>query len=176
MAKHKKHNLQDLADCLEHVVYEMWKYRQSVTYYERILQVAGDAALEFRVLHHRVLLEFFYDRKSKHEDNIVAWEYIEHWEQTHDSTNLPWFKSYITRCHTMLAHISKARTEMAKRGLKSWGADWEAVEPHLDSVIADFLNRLSEEHKTICRKWVNQWLNGPYGGRDVLTALATCLR
>ena len=175
MAKHKQHDLTDLADGLEHIVYEMWKYRQSVAYYEPIAAVCRDAAIEFRVLHHRVLLEFFYDRKPKHEDSIFAWEYIADWDRTHDRTKLPWLDSYMIRCHTMLAHVSKARSDMAKTGLKSWGTVWPIVESHLDSVIPDFLKGLSEGHKIICRKWVNEWLNGPYAGRDVLKALAAYL-
>jgi hypothetical protein len=120
MTKHKQHDPQDLADGLEHIVYEMWKYRQSVAYYEQIAAIGGDAAIEFRVLHHRVLLEFFYPGKAKHEDNIVAWEYIADWDRTHDKTKLPWLELYMIRCHTMLAHVSKARWTW-RRGRQSAG-------------------------------------------------------
>src|SRR5437763_6207963 len=89
MAKHSKHPAPELIDALEHVIYEIWKYKQSVVYYQSIVQVGGDAAIEFRVLHHRVLLEFFYV-PSKHQDNIVAWEYIEDWQMNHNPARLAW--------------------------------------------------------------------------------------
>ncbi len=169
-AKPSKHSASDLHDALEHVVYEIWKYRQSVKYYHQILQAGGDAAIEFRVLHHRVLLEFFYG-PHKHKDNIVAWEYIDDWRQTHDRTKLRWLDDYTTRCHTMLAHISTTRSKMAKSGLKSWGKDWSIVEAHLDQTISDFLGRLSKEHKKTCSQWIGAWLKGPHQGNDVLAGL-----
>jgi hypothetical protein len=88
MANHHKHHPTDLADALEHVVFEIWKYRQAVAYYPQISHAGGDAALGFRVLHHRVLLEFFYGA-PKHQDNILAWEYVDDWQQTHDRRSCP---------------------------------------------------------------------------------------
>ena len=158
MPEHRRHTPQELADSLEHVVYEIWKYRQSVADYDRIFKAGGDAAIEFRVLHHRVLLEFFHEPR-KHKDNIAAGDFIDDWSRTHDGATLPWLKPYMNRCHTMLAHISTTRSDMAKRGLKRWGGDWKVVEPHLDSVIAEFLKGLSEEHRMICRAWVSKWMN-----------------
>ena len=159
---------------LEHVVYEMWKYKQSVAYYGPILQVGGDAAIEFRVLHHRVLLDFFYG-EPKHQDNILAWEYIPGWRQTHDPKSQPWLSSYMTRCHTLLAHISKSRADIAKAGGKSWSRDWPVVEPHLDTVISDFLRGLTVSDKKICSDWVTRWSSGRYPGNDALKAIAAAL-
>ncbi len=122
MKRHERHNSEDLADGLEHVVYEMWKYKQSVAYYERIMSIAGDAAIEFRVLHHRVLLEFFYG-VPKHPDNIFAWEYVASWREKHDPLKLDWLAEYRTRCHTLLAHISTTRSDLSTRGLKRWDKD-----------------------------------------------------
>ena len=42
MAKHVKHDPPDLDDVLEHVVCEMWKYKQSVAYYAPIRQAGSD--------------------------------------------------------------------------------------------------------------------------------------
>jgi hypothetical protein len=39
MAKHRKHDLPDLRDGLEHVVYEIWKFKQSVVDYGPIQAV-----------------------------------------------------------------------------------------------------------------------------------------
>jgi hypothetical protein len=175
MAKHSKHAPDVLADALEHIVYEMWKYKQSIADFEKIRAAGSDAAIEFRVLHHRVLLEFFY-APPKHEDNIVAWEYIANWSQTHDRALLPWFGDYVNRCHTMLAHISKSRTDLKRRGLKDWASSFKEVEPHIDQTIADFLAALSGEHKAICRNWVSCWLNGPYPANAVLSELALMVR
>jgi len=171
MASHETHDPSDLHDALEHVVYEMWKYKQSVAYYGEISRVGGDAAIEFRVLHHRILLEFFYG-PAKHPDNIVAWEYVADWQRTHDRRNLRWLHQYMTRCHTMLAHISKTRTEMAKRGLKDWGKEWEIVEPHLNQTIADFLGGLPKGYKETCLCWINRWVTGSHPGNSVLNDLA----
>src|ERR1700704_395526 len=120
MAKHKQHSTAVLSDALEHVVYEIWKYKESVADFSQIRVVGGDAALEFRILHHRVLLEFFYG-PAKHADNIVAWEYISTWRSSHNRANVPWLDEYVKRCHTMLAHISTTRDEITKHGLKNWG-------------------------------------------------------
>lgn len=169
MSKQAKHNAADLNDALEHVVYEIWKYRQSVTHYQQILQAGGDAAIEFRVLHHRVLLEFFYC-PHKHKDNIVAWEYVRDWQQTHDRANVPWLDDYMTRCHTMLAHISTRRCQIKKSGFKSW-TNWNIVEAHLDQTIPDFLGALSKEHKKTCSQWIEMWLKGNHQGNDVLMGL-----
>jgi len=174
MTKHLKHDSSDLADALEHVAYEMWKYKQSVAHYAEILMAGGDAAIEFRVLHHRVLLEFFYG-PAKHPDNILACEYIDDWPQTHQRTSLPWLDMYMTRCHTMLAHISTARSEMAKQGRKAWPKDWGQVEPQLDQTISDFLRTLSQEHKKMCLQWINTWLSGNYPQKDVLKGLAVLI-
>jgi hypothetical protein len=174
-AKHTKHDPANLNDALEHVVYEIWKYRQSAADYIQIMQAGGDAAIEFRVLHHRVLLEFFHG-PAKHEDNIVAWEYIDDWQQTHDRTKIPWLDSYMTRCHTMLAHISTARSKMAKSGLKSWGNDWKIVEPHLDQAISDFLRGLSKEYQKICSQWIETWFRGHHPGNAVLKELVGVVR
>jgi len=174
MAKHVKHASPDLDDALEHVVYEMWKYKQSVAYYAPIQQAGGDAALEFRVLHHRVLLDFFYGRPS-HRDDIVAWEYVHGWAQTHNPTTLPWLKDYMIRCHTMLAHLSTTRTAIAKRGGKSWGKDWLTVEPHLNLLIGNFLSSLPAHQKKICREWVTTWSTGSYPCNDALRDLAAAL-
>ena len=174
MARHKKHNSPDLVDALEHVVYEIWKHRQSVAYYPQILRVGGDAAIEFRVLHHRVLLEFFYG-PAKHQDNIVAWEYIDDWQETHDGTKLLWLDDYMMRCHTLLAHISTTRTEMAKQGIRGWASEWQTVDPHLDQTTSDFLGGLSPDHKKICRQWITKWLNGNHTGNDVLVGLDTVI-
>jgi hypothetical protein len=135
------------------------------------VSVGGDAAIEFRVLHHRVLLEFFYG-PAKHQDNIVAWEYIQDWQRTHDRAGLKWFDEYTMRCHTMLAHISKTRSDIAKRGHKSWGKDWPIVEAQMDRTIADFFGGLSDHHKKICLKWIDQWSAGSHQGNDVLPGLA----
>jgi hypothetical protein len=175
MARHTKHVPSDLDDALEHVVYEMWKYKQSVAHYSEIYAAGSDAAIEFRVLHHRVLLEFFY-HSDGHPDNILAWEYVHDWRQTHNPASLPWLAGYLDRCHTMLAHTSKTRTEMENRGLKVWGQEWETVEPHLDQTISEFLGALSADHKATCRKWINRWLNGPYPFNEVLTKLAPLVR
>jgi hypothetical protein len=164
MARHTKHGPDDLKDALEHVVYEIWKYKQSVTDYARIQAAGGDAAIEFRVLHHRVLLEFFYG-SPKHEDNIFAWEYIDDWRKTHDSKKVPWLRGYMARCHTMLAHISTKRSEMAKRGLKDWGKDWQTVEPQLDKIILAFISGLSVGHKEIFRGWIKRWASTNPGSR-----------
>jgi hypothetical protein len=171
MKKHRKHSASDLDDALEHVIYEMWKYRQSIAHYGPISKAGGDAALEFRVLHHRILLEFFYGSPMKHPDNIFAWEYVDGWERMHLRAGVPWLDSYMTRCHTMLAHISTKRTEWAKRGLKNWGSEWPRVEPHLNQIISDFLNSISSNHKAICSRWMSQWLAGPHVGNDVLETL-----
>ena len=171
MRKHKKHNPPDLEEGLEHIVYEIWKFRQSVAYYDSIRRVGGDAAIEFRVLHHRVLLEFFFG-PPKHRDNIVAWEYIDDWEQRYDRSTLPWLDGYLKRCHTMLAHISKTRSDLAKNGSKDWGAEWELVEPFLNEVVADFLNGLDDHHRAICRQWVIRWLNGSHPGNEILKPLS----
>lgn len=159
MAKHKEHSAAVLSDALEHVVYEIWKYKQSVADYSQIRVVGGDAALEFRILHHRVLLEFFYG-PAKHADNIVACEYISTWQSSHNRTNVPWLDEYVKRCHTMLAHISATRVEITKHGLKNWGLEWQKVEPHLDQVITDFFGGLSDDYKKICLQWINCWLRG----------------
>ena len=108
MTKDTRHSPTELSDALEHIMYEIWKYKQSVAEYDQILKAGGDAAIEFRVLHHRVLLEFFYG-PLKHEENIVAWEYISSWQSTHDRAAVPWLDQYVIRCHTMLAHISTNR-------------------------------------------------------------------
>ena len=86
-----------------------------------------------------------------------------------------WLDDYMTRCHTMLAHISTLRTEVAKRGLKSWGEQWRVVEPHLDGIIADFLRDLATEHRKICRVWIDRWLTGKFPGNDVLKIIASAV-
>ncbi len=175
MSSHRRHDEQELVDALEHVVYEMWKYKQSVAYYSEIAGVGGDAAIEFRVLHHRVLLEFFYG-PPKHRDNIVAWEYVDDWQQTHDRGKLPWLDDYVKRCHTMLAHISTTRAEIAKRGLKDWGKKWQIIEPHLDRTISDFFLGLSMDHKSTCQQWMNRWLGGNHPGANVLKDLVAIIQ
>ena len=175
MANHTKHDPPELNDALEHVVYEMWKYRQSVADYQKILHAGGDAAIEFRVLHHRVLLEFFYG-PTRHRDNIVAWEFIDGWQSNHDGAALSWLDGYRTRYLTMLAHFSSTRTDMKKRGLKDWRDEWKVVELHLDQVNSDFLGGLSKDHKRICLKWVNEWLNGNHPGKDALKGLAVAIK
>lgn len=175
MPAYTKHAPEDLNDALEHVIYEMWKYKQSVMLYEQISKAGGDAGIEFRVLHHRVLLEFFYGPR-KHRNNIVAWEFIDDWASTHNRNSIPWLEAYMTRCHTMLAHISKTRTDMNKRNLKDWGVEWQIVEPHLDQTILEFLGGLSKDHKVTCLSWINRWSNGPYVGRGALTHLARLIR
>jgi hypothetical protein len=174
MARHRKHDSPDLHDALEHVMYEIWKYKQSIAYFAMIQQVGGDASIEFRVLHHRVLLEFF-QGPAKHKDNIVAREYIDSWEQTHDPAKLPWLDDYMTRCHTMLAHISTTRSAIAKSGDKSWGRGWPGVEAHLDRVVVDFLRALSNDYKETCRQWLDKWLAGLHPGKDVLKELTAAL-
>jgi hypothetical protein len=174
MPRHTKHDLSDLEDALEHVVNEFWKYRQSVVDYSKIWRVGGDAAIEFRVLHHRVLLEFFYGY-PRHEDNIFAWEYIDDWKSSHDCADLPWLDGYMTRCHTMLAHVSKTRTEMKKAGLRDWAKDWQVVEPHLDQTISQFLSGLSPERRRICLGWVNDWSRGTHPSTKTLRDLAIAL-
>jgi len=164
-----------LDDALEHIVYEIWKYKQSVAQYESICRVCGDAALEFRVLHHRVLLEFFYG-PPKHKNNIVAWEYVAGWETSHGRTNITWIDCYLSRCHTMLAHISTERTRIARSGRKPWNEEFDTVEPHLNDTIKEFLNSLSANHKEICRTWVSRWNSQSYGGSQFLKELADALR
>jgi hypothetical protein len=148
-----------LSDALEHVIYEISKYRQSVADYSQIYQVGGDAAIEFRVLHHRVLLEFFYGSRNLHPDNIVAWEYVSTWQVAHDRAKILWLDAYMDRCHTMLAHISTSRSEIARGGLKAWGQEWQTVERHLDQTIPEFLGGLSVDHKTICLQRIDQMLS-----------------
>jgi hypothetical protein len=167
MSPHSRHTVSDLSDALQHVVYEMWKYQQSVVDYSKILEVGGDAAIEFRVLHHRVLLEFFYG-PAKHRDNIVAWEFIDNWQSTHNRAGVVWLEDYMNRCHTLLAHVSTTRTELQKRGLKAWDRDWLVVEPHLDLTISDFLGGLSSDYRKICQDWVNRWINGNHQGMHAL--------
>lgn len=175
MAKHTKHSTSELSEVLEHVMYEIWKYRQSAADYNQILQVGGDAAIEFRVLHHRVLLEFFHG-PPKHRDNIVAWEYINTWQLTHERAKFLWLDAYVARCHTMLAHISTSRADIAKRGLKAWGREWRVVEPHLDRTISDFLGGLSVGHKMICLQWIDLWLKVSSPWSKVLTDLVPTLK
>jgi hypothetical protein len=169
MQNHKKHDEADLIDALEHVVYEIWKYKQSIAHYGQIQTVGGDAAIEFRVLHHRVLLEFFYG-PPKHADNIVAWEYVADWQQTHPRGSVWWLDNYMKRCHTMLAHISKTRSEIAKLGLKSWN-DWRTVEVHLDQTITAFLAALAKDHQDVCFRWIDKWLVECRPWSDVLMEL-----
>ena len=140
----------------------------------RLFATLGDAAIEFRVLHHRVLLEFFYG-PPKHENNIVAWEYIDDWRKGHDPKMVQWLDDYMDRCHTMLAHISTSRSEMARQGLKSWGAAWPITEAHLDSIIPQFLAGLPPDYRADCRKQFNQILTGPYKGNGVLRLFAQYL-
>jgi hypothetical protein len=156
-------------------MYEIWKYRQSAADYYQILQVGGDAAIEFRVLHHRVLLEFFYG-PPKHPNNIVAWEYIGTWQSTHDRAKIPWLDAYTHRCHTMLAHISTSWAEIAKQGMKDWRQEWQTVEPHLDQTISDFFGGISLDHKRICLYWVDLWLSVSRPWSNVLLELAPALR
>jgi hypothetical protein len=170
----KRHSSSELIDALEHIIYEMWKYRQSVAYYEKIQLAGGDAALEFRVLHHRVLLEFFYG-PPKHRDNIVASEYIDDWNVLHDRAALPWLNDYVTRCHTMLAHISVERSRLKRAGLKSWGSSWMIVEPHLDRTIEEFVVGLKKEHRRIALDLVNDWRHASWNGGEVLDALLPAL-
>ena len=174
MAKHKLHTPPELSEALEHVMYEIWKYRQSVADYRAIQQVGGDAAVEFRVLHHRVLLEFFYG-PPKHEENIVAWEYITNWKAAHDRNKIPWLDAYVHRCHTMLAHISTNRSAIAKQGLKDWGQEWLIVEPHLDQTISDFLGGLSDRHKKLSLRWIDRWLEVSRPWSSVLAEIAPAL-
>ena len=81
----------------------------------------------------------------------------------------------MTRCHTLLAHISKPRAAIAKAGGKSWSRDWPVVEPHLDTVISDFLRGLTVSDKKICSDWVTRWSSRPYPGNDALKAIAAAL-
>ncbi len=171
MPAHTQHSQSDLNDALEHVAYELWKYKQSVMYYRQIM---GDAALDFRVLHHRVLLEFFYG-PPKHINNIVAWEYVYDWQNTHPRGNILWLDQYMTRCHTMLAHISTERSRLSRSGLKAWDRDWDEVEPHLDKIIAHFLHGLPPDSKIVCHRWFHQFLTGPHVGKDVLHDLIAAL-
>ena len=175
MNKHKKHPNPDLVDAIQHIVYEIWKYKQSVADYRQLQRAGGDAAVEFRVLHHRVLLEFFYG-PPKHPDNIVAWEYIDDWQQTHCAASVAWFDRYMKRCHTMLAHISTQRSEMAKLRREDWGADWQIVEPHLDKTIREFVDGLSTEHRRVCLQWANQMRASNGVGCDVLDELIAFIR
>ena len=101
---------------------------------------------------------------------------LEGWKQAHDITKVAGLSAYMKRCHTMLAHISKTRTEIARSGLKSWSNDWSIVEPHLDQLISDFLDGLSIHHKQICRHWVTTWLTGPYPCNDSLRDLVAILQ
>lgn len=173
--RHRKHPPADLTDAIEHVVYEIWKYKQSVANYDELLRVGGDAAVEFRVLHHRVLLELFYG-PAKHQDNIVALEFIDDWQSAHHRSRPPWLDEYMTRCHTMLAHISTTRTEMKKRGLKAWGREWQVVEPHLDQTIIEFLGGISVDHKRTCLSWIRCWLKGNHPGNAVLRGLVSLIK
>ena len=100
-----KHSAIELGETLEHIVYEIWKYKQSVADYAHIRRAGGDAALKFRVLHQRVLLEFFYG-EPMHKNNILASEYIDGWRSTHNPKRITWLQKYQIRCHVMLAHIS----------------------------------------------------------------------
>jgi hypothetical protein len=164
-----------LVDALEHITYEIWKFRQSVALYEALQRVGGDAAIEVRVLHHRVLLEFLYG-PPKHEDNIVAWEYVPDWQQTHARVNVPWLDNYMRRCHTMLAHISTTRSEVMRLGLKSWGDEWQTVEPHLHHIIGEFLTAMSAGHRTVCLGWINGFVACNQPGGDTLMGMAQLLQ
>ncbi len=170
MAKHRPHSPAELDDALEHLVYEVWKYRQSVKYCAQLWPF-GDVAIEFRVLHHRVLLDFFFGSPI-HRDNIVAREYVADWETSHDRRGQVWLAAYLTRCHTMLAHISVTRTEIARAGLKDWSDEWLTVEPHLDIVIVEFLRALSPRQQKICANWIKRWSAACYPGGDALVGLA----
>lgn len=174
MVKGVKHNPLELSEALEHVIYEIWKYKQSIQYYTDIKTAGSDAAIEFRVLHQRVLLEFFYG-PPKHANNIVAWEYIDDWQRTHSRTNLSWLDDYMTRCHTMLAHISTQRSKIAKQRRKDWSVDWQVVEPHIDQTITEFLSCLAPEHKEVCRQWVVKWGKIRCIGNEILAEIGVLL-
>jgi hypothetical protein len=64
------------------------------------------------------------------------------------------------RCHTMLAHISTNRARVAENNEKPWDVLWRTVEPHLDLMISDFLDGLSDERRAICANWVSRWMGG----------------
>jgi hypothetical protein len=170
MAPHRPHSPDELNDALEHIVYEIWKYRQSVKYYAQLLRF-GDVAIEFRVLHHRILLDFFYSG-PKHADNVLAQEYIADWTKRHDPKGQSWLDDYLRRCHTMLAHISVTRTAIARAGLEDWGDEWPRVEAHLNKIIIDFLRALSPERQELCSKWINKWSADRFPGGDALVGLA----
>jgi len=47
MATHRQHLAVELSDGLEHVIYEILKYKQSVADYSQIRRVGGDVVIEF---------------------------------------------------------------------------------------------------------------------------------
>ena len=163
-----------LADALEHVIYEIWKYNQSVGDYRNIVQTGGDAAMEFRVLHNWILLEFLYG-SPEHLDRIVASDYIADWHLTHGRATKLWLDPYVDRCRTMLSPISISRVTKGKAGLRPWTQEWPDIEPYIDEAISEFLRGLSADHKTICRQWVDRWFRPGKPGGEALASLASAL-
>jgi hypothetical protein len=174
MAKQVNHSATELNDALEHVMYEIWKHKQSVADYRNIVQVCGEAAVEFRVLHNWALLEFFYG-PPRHSDRFVASEFISDWHPTHDRAALSWLDPYIDRCNTMLRPISTGRVAKGKTGLKHWNQDWPETEPYIDRAISEFLTGLSDDHKAICLKWIDRWFDPDRPGSAELADLAPAL-
>ena len=174
MEKRENHSAVELADALEHVIYEIWKYKESIALYRKLVGICGEAAVEFRVLHNWSLLEFFFG-PPRQAGRIVASDYISDWDSTHDRAALAWLDPYVERCHTMLSPISTERVAMGNTGLKHWNQDWPEIDPHIDKSISEFLGGLSDEHKTICLKWTGHFLQPGKPGSMELAGLVTAL-
>jgi hypothetical protein len=168
------HSAAVLVDALEHVTYEVWKYRQSVADYRKLVNAGAEVAVEFRALHNWSLLEFLFG-PPRNADLIVASEYISDWQLTHDRAALPWLDPYVARCHTMLSPISTGRVAMGNAGLKHWNQHWPDIEPHIDRAISEFLNALSDHHKSICLQWIDRWFRPGAPGSKELMEIASAL-
>ena len=151
----------ELERAAEHVVYEFRQFAHARVHFAKLRGTPNpDMALEFRVLHQRILLEFFHTTvDERRERNILAADYITGW----DATRPEWYRSYIERCHRLLAHISLDRSVLAKDWSPWWGSDpAQDVERHLLRQIQKFLKRLPGEFKPGFR---SQFLRYPDGAQ-----------
>ena len=174
MEDESRHSADLLADALEHVAYEIWKYKHSVADYRKLVDAGAEVAVEFRVLHNWSLIEFFFGPPGN-ADRIVASEYIGGWQASHDRAMHPGLDAYVDRCHTMLSPISAGRVAMGKAGWKHWNQYWPDIDPHIDRLISEFLNALSDDHKSICLQWIDRWLRPGAPGSKELAELASAL-
>ena len=140
-------------DCVQaarHVVYEFRQFAHARVHYSELRGTLNPhMALECRVLHHRILLEFFhFDLASRKQRNVLAADYADGWK----TTRPPWFKDYIQRCHRMLAHISLDRCDLDADWGSWWGADPnQDVEGHLLCQIRVFLRDLPAPFRAASR-------------------------